>query len=89
MIVTATVLVHKFSSVAVNVYTPAAKPVAAGVTVITPVPPDVVNIAEPVLPPLHFTFNWLATAILTPAAGSVTATEDVAVHAPNAVTITV
>ena len=89
VIVTLTVVVHPLLSVTVNVCSPAASPVCAGVITYGDVPPAGVITADPVLLPLQSTLTWLVTDAVRSAAGSVIVTLTVAVHPLLSVTVKV
>src|SRR5450756_88253 len=87
VIVIATVVVHRFASVTVNVCSPAASPVCAGVMIYGATPPAGVIVTVPVDPPLHSTGVCVNVALST--TGSVIVIATVVVHRFASVTVNV
>src|SRR5450759_4355536 len=87
VIVIATVVVHRFASVTVNVCSPAFSPVCAGVMIYGNTPPAGVIVTVPVDPPLHSTAVCVNVALST--TGSVIVIATVVVHPFASVTVNV
>ena len=87
MIVTSTVVSHPLASVTVKVWSPAAKPVWAGVIVYPAVPPAGVITTEPLLPPLQETFTWDPAVADKSFVGCVIITDLVVIHPLASLTI--
>src|ERR1035437_8012653 len=89
VIVIATVVVHRFASVTVNVCSPAFSPVCAGVMIYGATPPAgvIVIVTGPVDPPLQSTGVCVIVALST--TGSVIVIATVVVHRFASVTVNV
>jgi len=80
------VAVQPFASVTVNVCVPAVKPLCIPVPLYGAVPPDADTDADPLLPPLQFTFDTTEHVALS-AVGSVIVTLQFAVQPFASVTV--